>query len=498
MSRPARLPAWRTTVRLLELLALAVILADFVRVVARLIGLDATLHWDESVYAVRARSWVDADVPLSGWSYIRPPLLPLLASVPVLAGGDEWQLRSIGLVAGCGVLLASWWLARSIGGPLAGVAAAAILYTGPTLQKESATLLTDVPAAALLLLVTALLWRELEVRRRPGAGLVVAAVIAGLAFLMRYGSILALAPLLGVALVVWWPKLVAAPRVTLAALAVGAIFVAGHLAWSVIQTGDPLGIVMRAQTVVSPDPAGDTPYEDYKRFVPFTLAGSLGYVAILAGAVSLSVWAAVAALANRWRPLRAMALLVLPGIANAYLLTAGVDHAEERFFMYSTALLVIAGCAGVGLAVRAAPRWAQAPLALALVAAVLVYRAPGVDHAFVRTVETAAYYRQFEIAADAVAAQASPECGIVGGGYPIMAWYSRCETEPLILPTDGSSPDEVLDADERWAVLFTPLDELDAEAPIVRAITALAASEPMRISRPDTGQELAVAWRLSR
>ena len=103
----------------LELAVLGLVLLDFSRIVVGLIALDAPLHWDEAVYAVRARSWVDPEAVLSGWSYIRPPLLQLLAGLPVLGGGDEWQLRAIGLVAGVALLLAAWWLGRMLAGPTA-------------------------------------------------------------------------------------------------------------------------------------------------------------------------------------------------------------------------------------------------------------------------------------------------------------------------------------------------------------------------------------------
>ena len=68
-----RIREWRHALLALELLVLALILFDFLRIVVRLLAVDASLHWDEAVYADRARAWVAPDIPLSAWSYIRSP-----------------------------------------------------------------------------------------------------------------------------------------------------------------------------------------------------------------------------------------------------------------------------------------------------------------------------------------------------------------------------------------------------------------------------------------
>lgn len=486
--------AWRRTSGALELAVLALVMIEFARVVIGLIALDAPLHWDEAVYAVRARSWVDSDAPLSGWSYIRPPLLPVIAGVPVLAGGDEWQLRIIGLVSGVGLLVAAWWLGRMVAGPIAGLLAAAVLQGSPTLQKESATLLTDVPATALLVASAALAWWQLEARPRPGAGLVVAVAVAVLAFLMRYGSLLVLAPLAAVALALWWPVLWAHRRVTMAALAIGVVAIVGHLAWSVLQTGSPIGILIDAQDVVPPDPAGTPPLRDYRAFREFTLAGSVGAVAMQLGIETLAAAAlAVALLPKSGRWLRASLFLVLPALAQIFLLTRGVGHAEERFFLYSTVALVVAGTAFVGVLLRLVPSIARAALLGVIGVTIVLTSGEAIDHAGARTIETARYYRQFEVVGEAIGEVAGDECGIVGGGYPIMAWYSGCRTAAF----DGA-PGSNLDASERWAVLYGDPDEVDMTAPIPAAILENAEGEPMRIADPQTGREIATAWRLRR
>ncbi len=488
---------WRHGLLALELLLLALILFDFVRIVVRLLGVDASLSWDEAVYADRARAWVAPDIPLSGWSYIRPPLVPLLASVAVAAGGDEWQLRLIGLVAGLGLILAAWWLARSMGGRLAGLTAAAILLVSPTLQLESAALLTDVPAAALTLLVVALLWTQLELRDRPGAGLLVATVMACLAFLARYGSLLALLPLVAIAAALWWRRLIGSPRQLVATLAIALAFAVAHITWSITQTGSPLGILLAAQRVVPPDRAGASTFGEFLGYLPFLMAGSPGYPLMIGGVVGAALAAVAAVRSPTWRPaLRALLLLTVPAVAYVILVSAGIGHAEARYFVIPAALLVIAGSVTLGLVARQLPSPLGAGLAVAVGAAVLLSHGSTARYSLDRTSVRAAVHGPIRAAATQLAALADEDCGVVGGADPIVAWYSECETNRLRLQADGGSPARNLHARQRWALILAPRDQIDLSAPVMSQVVENALSGPIDIIDPQTGRAIAAAWRL--
>ncbi|MGH2446362.1 MAG: hypothetical protein ACRDGD_10035 [Candidatus Limnocylindria bacterium] len=489
--------AWPHLPRLIEAMLLALILADFARVVARLIGVDATLHWDESVYAVRARSWVDPDAPLSGWSHIRPPLLPLVATIPVLAGGDEWQLRSLGLIGAIGLLLASWWLARLLAGPVAGVAAVAVLATGPSLLRESGVMLTDVPSAAMLVVVVALLWRELELRERPGPGLVLAAAIAVAAFFMRYGSLVALAPVIAMSVIFWWRRLASAPRLTIVAVAIGVAAAVGHVSWSLLQTGSPLGVLLDAQAVVPPDISGDPPLDEYLRYVDFLLVGEVGQLAILASLAAVPLAVLISIVDARWRrPARGLALVMVTALAHVALLTRGVGHAEERYFVFSAALLVVAGVSIAALLVRLLPMPARVALIVAGAVLVVANRGPGVEWSFDSYGRAGRADLPYELAGLAIAEASGPDCGIITGGDPIVAWYSRCETERLRLPPQGGSVADALMAEEKWLVLYGGYD-IDLDASPVREAMADVSRSPLRITDPVTGDVVAWAWRFA-
>ncbi len=495
LQRIQRMPGAGTTI---ELVVLAILLADFVRIVVRLLAIDAALGWDEAVYADRARAWISPEIPLSAWSYIRPPLLPAIASIAVAIGGEEWQLRIIGLTAGLTLLLGCWWLARSIAGRAAGLAAVAVLIVSPTLQVESAALLTDVPAAALVIALAGLLWRELEVSERPGWGLLAVPLLAGAAFLMRYGTALILAPLLLVAVAIWWPKLRAVPVITAAAGAMGLVFLLGHLAWSVLQTGQPLGVMLGAQRVVSPDPAGATPLSDYLRYVRFVQAGRIGFAAMVAGVAAVPLALLALRRSPAWRrPFVGFLFLVVPGMVHGALLSFTVGHAEPRFFIVPMALFVVAGVSMVVLAARRLAVLPRVAMAGAFAVALLVAHPASADYSYQRWQAIAEYYRPPMVAGSALAEIAGPDCGIVGGGDPIVAWYSRCETNRLRHQPNGESPGRILHAGERWALVLEPLAEIDAGDPTIAQVIAHSTGAPIRIFDPETNREIAVAWRLS-
>jgi 4-amino-4-deoxy-L-arabinose transferase-like glycosyltransferase len=376
------------------------------------------------------------------------------------------------------------------------VLAAAVLAGSPTLIKESATLLTDVPAAALMLAASGLVWWSLEERPRPGRALVLAATIGALAFLMRYGSVVVLGPMALATATIWWRRLWQHRTASLAALAVVAVLASGHVAWSMIQTGAPLGVLVDAQSVVSGD-ARDVPSRDYRGYLSFVLAGSVGATAMRLGVEGLAAAALAAAIWPRWRrELRGAIFLLLPAFAQIYLVTRGVGHAEPRFFIYSTACLVIAGAALVGAVLRVLPAIVRWPL-VALIGVVVVSAAPAaVSDARQRTHDIATYYHRFEVTARVIAGEAGPDCGIVGGGDPILAWYSGCETDRL-RAADGRRPGDDLEATERWAVIFGDPDAIDLADPVAAAVQRAAAGPPMHITDPATGDGLALAWRLA-
>ncbi len=484
-------------VRLIEIGAVCVILLDFTRVVARLVGLEVALGWDEAVYAVRARGWVDAEAPLVGWQAIRPPFLPLLASPAALFAPNEVPLRLVGILSGLGLLLGAWWLARTVSGALAGVAVLAVLHSSPTLQQNSAYLLTDVPSAALLLVILGLVWRELEVAERPGPGLAVAAVLAGIAFLTRYGVVLALVPMLVLSAAIWWRGIIAAPRWPLIAAGVGGIFVIGHLVWSVLVTGSPLGIVGAAYEIL-PSWESSPPMVMFRKWLPLELAGSVGMLAIMVGFLALPITAAVALIHPPFRrPMRAMILVATLGIWQVAILVLGTPHVEQRYFVFAIACLVTAGISLVALAVMALPSPLRVLATIAFIVFVSAERGSAVDYAAERTWAVGRVYESFRLAGEELDRRAPADCSVFGGGGPVVSWYSGCDVLPIADVTAASKggPDSV---ETRWLLVFASRDAIDTEAPAPSAALQRAIGDPIPIFDPRRDQPVATLWALER
>ena len=468
----------------IELSILVLIVIDFVRVGARLIGLDSPLVWDEAVYAIRARGWVDQDAPLTGWSYIRPPVLPLVNSLAVLAGGDESALRVSGLVAGVGLLLAVWWIARSMVDALAGLAVVAILHGSPTLQWHSALALTDVPSAALLAVAVGLIWHELELRTRPGPGLALAAAAMGLAFLTRYGTVAAIVPILVVAVGLWWRKLLTYPRWPLVALGIGLVVATGHFAWSTVQTGTPFGVLQAAQGVV-PEWLGQEAQLVFQHWLNLELAGTVGKVAILASLVAVPAAAAISVVAPSWRRfMRGMILVSTAGISQLVLLVGGTAHLEQRYFIFAIAMTVLAGTCLVARATMRMPFLIRVALLAALGVVVLLNRETAVDFSFQRTERVARTYEPSRIMGEVLREERSAsECTVLGPGGPMVSWYSACD----VIPLRGSALGDTASASDRWVSVFSSPDEVAGDGQPLADAIRLADGPPLEIVDPESG-----------
>lgn len=497
LGRSGRLLSGVSRYRLLELLLLALICADFCRVVLRLIGADGPFGWDESVYAVRARSWVHPESLSSGWAEIRPPILPLIGTLPVLAGGDEWQFRLIGLLSGVGLVLGAWWLARGIAGPVAGVLAAAAVYVAPYAQRESALFLTDVPAAALLLWAMGLLWRELELNPRPGRGLVLAATLGAIAFFMRYGSTTALAPMAITSLALWWRRILTYWRVVVVAVAVLAAALILHLIHSSMAMGSPLAILGAAREVVSPDRRGNLPIDEYQAYLPAILGGVLGFYLLAAGVGALGFRLADSVLRGEiGRSTRAALFLVVTGTGHVLLLVSGVGHAEPRFFLFSTVLFIVAGSAVVAGLVRTLPPYWR-PVALVVAALMVVaVRSDGIEQALTRASSTNGYYEPFEILGTEIREASSDRCGVVTESESLVAWYSGCDAITFGRPR-GPDRHDALRADDRWLVVYFR-DEVPLLDPdLMTAYMADVVEPPLEVLDPRTGDLFARIWRFA-
>jgi 4-amino-4-deoxy-L-arabinose transferase-like glycosyltransferase len=430
------------------------LLTAFVVSVALAIAANNALGFDESVYALRARSWLTGASD-TGWGLHRPPMLSIIGLLPAAAGGAEWTLRLVGLVSGTVLVLAAWWWARSAAGEVAGLVAAAALVAAAPLHVESSTFLTDVPSTALLVILAAGIWRQVGRGEPTGPGLVGLALVAAAAFYLRYGAIVPIAGLALAAAVVAPHALWGARQRAGMAAGLFVLLLVPHFVIATVGTGSPWGILAFAQAAAG---RGESlAILDYIAWFPWQLLGPLA-----AAVATIGVLAAVLRAAGRsWAPGdgRLAAFLMLgAGVPLAVLATA--IHAEPRYVMFPMVLLVIAGSVVIGPALEASvrsPRWRWAPAAAGVMVVASVLIGIGAARAEIRTrTELWDWKREAGLAVRS----ADGSCSAAAADVAIMTWYSGCPTQGLREP--GAHPLAGLIGDERWVLL---VDEGQNEPP---------------------------------
>lgn len=488
-------PAWPSAPGLArwELALLGVILLLFGLVGSRLITVGATLGWDESVYAVRARSWVAA-TPSTGWAIYRSPGMAVVGTVAVVAGGSETSFRVFGLIAGFGVLLGAWWLCRSIAGPAAGLLVALVLAGFPELQFQSSLFLTDVPATAVLLGLTAVVWRQCESGAVTWRLAAIAGPAAAAAFYLRYGSALPLVLVPIAALFVWWRILVGQRAVLLAGTGLVLLLLVPHFMESTLKTGTPWGVLMRAFEVSVPPYRGQPEasasifgiarqlMSDFTYWPSTTLAAAgIGAAAmvIVRGRRDDRLW-------------RGCTFLLVPALGQI-LVTGSAFHAEMRYYLFPIALLLAAGSVTAVTAWRALSlRW-QVPVAqLIVIGGLLVVMRAGVAHVQTQTA-VAPGGRVLVLAAEAIRDDAGADCSVLTYLVPQVTWYSGCATYPFGLPPRGGLG-ATLPGEDRYLLIFAGnRDDQPSGSTLADYLQAVEPS-PIATIRDQAGEPIATIY----
>ena len=386
-----------------ERVVLLLIVAAFTTSVAYSIAEHVPFENDETVYAVQSRAWASGG-PVTGIGLQRAPLLPAIGTLIYQAGArTEAPFRIAGLVFGIAAVVLVWALARAIAGETAGLFAAAVFASAPSILQRSAQFMTDVPATALLLGLALILWNN---RARAGPGLLLAAPVAAAAFYMRYASILPIALLVIVALVLWHRTLLQNRAL---AAGTGLLFVAlliPHVVRAVDATGSPWGLVTYTARFAGRRYIGQGLVR-YLAWLPFALAGPL------AGATMLA-----AVLTGAARSGRRVAFLLVPAVADIVLIGL-TEHGDARFIFFPVALLCVAGA--IVAVEHIGPKRALAG------AAAVALIGGGVFSA----IHTAGTRKEREpplLAGRAVAARATKPCTVLAAEIAETTWYSGCST----------------------------------------------------------------------
>ena len=458
-----------------ELIGLALILVLLALPVLRFISLGQLLGFDESIYAATSRSWI-LGTPNSAWSAHRSPGISVLG-LPMAWLGSDAGLRLIGAAFGLVAVVVGWALARRMRGPAAGLFAGLLIVTVPALQLNAGLFLTDVPSAAIFLVVMLVMWIQLEDRPRPDRGILLLAPLVAATFYLRYGASVPILFLSVTALLLWPGRLIAAWRLTLATLGLFVVLLLPHLLQSIAIDGNPFAIALSAQSLASPAYPGEA-LAHYWRILPSGLAGVVGAWFLVLGVVAWPVRVALRGLGHR--AVRGHTFLLLPALGQ-FLLLGLLVLPQVRYVLLPVMLLLIAGSvAAVDLGAQLSGAWRRtlaAGLAIAIVAsgigtaAVMIRLQDEVTPFSAHVVDGARIIRD-----DA----AGRSCSILGYPPPQLIWYSGCAAHHFgYPPIEGR--ETTLSGVRRYLVLSTVEYDREPAGALRERYLGLVEPEPMTI-----------------
>ncbi|HUG08096.1 MAG TPA: hypothetical protein VMP13_04280 [Acidimicrobiia bacterium] len=420
----------RIPIGVLAVLAVAVVVANL----APLVFDGGGLNHDESAYALKARHWIEG-TPETGWSIHRGIAMSGYGYLVFQLGGDEGELRLLGLAAIVGFAIATWVLGRRIGGRWVGSLSAIALMSSPALLRRSTEYLSDVPSSALLMASMIVVWKQFGERAQPDYGLLWVLPFAWAAFYIRYQSVLSFGLIALMIALLFWEKAKASWRPITAATTLGFLGLVPHFLFATSEEGSPLGIILFTADVAGREFYGEG-LVDYFLLMAWPLAAFVGPVAAV-----FFIWWLIVGWDNRTERVRCL-FLMIPAAGQVIILGV-LSHGEARFIFFPLALTLIGGVAGFfSVRDRWSPRTAHA---LSLALAVLLTGSLAMATAYVRgAVENRARGTEIiEAVADEVREMSGTEpCGVMTSYFPQITYFSSCSTQffrPQLDPAEALS-----------------------------------------------------------
>lgn len=398
-----------------------VAVALFLSLALILIIHGSPLGHDESVYALRARHFIEDRPPAFYWKAYRAPGFPLTLQLAWFGAGTEPFLRLVTAVFGIPLLAATMYIGHRLFGVKAAVAGTIGLALSPLLLASATQVWPDVPGAALGLSAVALYVYALD-RSKASAWMLGVPLVTLLATLMRFGAPLPIAiGLLGIT--VWrWQTALTSKRLVL-----GTALLTALAGWVVLYVPTVTGwaqlgrVITPAIAIESLVSRNDFPW--YTSFVDYARNGTTLLWGIPALALVLGLLVAIVYALRRSGHSREVWIAL--GIGGAtFLAISLVLHGELRYL--SPVLPWLWMVAGYGYTLVAPERdrvltYAVAFLLVGFVAADALPRANtynSLNRDRYTILKTAG------VAVDDVTDD--NECGAISGYTPQIGWYSHC------------------------------------------------------------------------
>jgi hypothetical protein len=395
-----------------EWVALALITLVYLAIAGLSVRRGPPLGWDESVYALRARDFVDGVAPLGYWDDFRAPGLSWLGHLWWVEGREATLLRLLVAGFGLGLVGVTWLLARHLFGRRAGLVAAGGVAVTPPLLLAATQVWPDVPGAAVGLLAIALFVFSTGGERPSWWVLCVVPAVAAATYL-RFGAPLPIA--IGLLVVAVWRR-----RVLVRGVA--PVAVAGLAATAAVAAI----LVVPALSGGGSSPLGAIGSLHDGWFAGFADYAGLGHQ-VLPAAVVLALVGVVAAWGFAGAAgidRGALGAAVAVGLGTA-LAIAVVLHGEVRYLAPAYPWLWIGGAPGLERLGRGIPGRVS-PVAVALL--LLALAAAAVGAAQERNRAASQNLQALRRASEAIAEEAGGRpCLVVTRRLPQVMWYSGCD-----------------------------------------------------------------------
>lgn len=394
-----------------EWLGVSIAIAIYLVVAIMTIRMGSPLGHDESVYAVRAREFLNGEPAASWFSGNRAPGLPLMLTLAWLGNATEPYLRLVVTMGGMALIVSTWLMGKLMVGRVGGMVAAFGIALTPIILVAATQVWPDVPgAAAGMIALLFYAWGLSSERFRWWVALLVITFIV-VATVIRYGAPIPL--LIGFAgLTLWrWPR-ETHRKLMVALVAVGGAIAVGLIVMTPLVSGG--AIPGRTISVNSDSNPAFQGFVDYWQM----------WKRLAAGSVAVGLFGVLVGLIGSFFSRDVRRTFIWPfviGVAT-FAAIAAVVHGEARYLSPFFPWFWISAGAGLAALGRLGPR-SIGVAAGALAIAVCAYLAPGLSD------EGQVFNQGFTTIETAARSLADGEpCGVFTSYTPQVEWYSGCET----------------------------------------------------------------------
>ena len=406
---------------------------ELILVVLGVVALFATLAWvlpdgplghDESVYALKARSWLEG-TPTTGFGIYRPLGMPMVGLVVLRVSDSEVAFRTAAALLGAGTVIAMWAIGRTMLGPVAALIGTATFVVSESYLRRATEFLNDVVSAGLLLAILFFVWLHFE--RYPNRWwLLAAAPAAAAAYYVRYGTAVGLVVIAVVAGAIWFRRLADSWRQITATAGLFLALLLPHFWYSRQLTGSVSGVFGAARTAVG---GGGGGLADYAEWFPEHLAGTFGAIVMVAGIVYTVMVVLLARRDSRLAPAaRTAGFLATTALLLTFLLGL-FTHGEPRFVYLPLMALLLVGGQAVAVLLRRLPEIPRR-VALGVLIVVGAYALATGGGAMANRMDAITGSRDVLAETGGVVHDdaGGESCTVQAGYVPQLTWYSLCAT----------------------------------------------------------------------